>query len=509
MVLGLLLLIHDECVKFFKTYKTASVFTAFCVLALSFISWYLVFHHSLIYMLSDAYYYSSVAESLKNTNEFFYLTLDHALPVVSTQNGVVLFHYILMLFGINEIGLRLYLIALIAFISMVLSCYIIWKILVENLSVDKTTAGGILVAIIVNTQWYVNFLQPINDAFFLLTTYIAIYLYLSTTIKQSTRVILFIILALVVCHFRMQGIFIFLAAAIISLLEKDFRGVVFYSGLGVIAIFSVLVVSDIFISDTSGLVGMATLFKNHLTIDGLISSVIIMFKTTLPRLFVGTSYYSQYYYLIFLFVAYAVFKTLWDAFKTNNKKWKYITIFILLNLMFVVSFPSQDARYLLVIFPFLLWACFDRCLPQKPMRFLLIGYIALISTILVYRLLMPVDAIKLDKNVSLNFSVDYSLNKYNSQKFNEMMIDDYDLIAETFKGRVTYFLLGKPATSIEKLKKVNIVYAGSVVGLRRFKAQLKRRADIISIEDMGLEFNLRHSLEDDSRAYHLKVKYKN
>ena len=122
-------------------------------------------------MLSDAYYYSSLAESLILTGKLYSLTSEPPNPVVTTQNGIAFIHSIIIYLGVDDIRVRMLGIGCINLLAMIISFVVLRKTFKKVFKINEVSIALILLAIILNTKWILSAIQPINDMLFMLLSY--------------------------------------------------------------------------------------------------------------------------------------------------------------------------------------------------------------------------------------------------------------------------------------------------------------------------------------------------
>ncbi|PCI61307.1 MAG: hypothetical protein COB35_06930 [Gammaproteobacteria bacterium] len=473
-----------------------------------FIAYFLLVKHAMLFMLSDAYYYSSLAESLNQTDHLYSLTTIPRQPIVTTQNGIVLLQYVCIQLGVDNAAERLYYLSVLCFLVSLFSLFTIKKLLTDIFYYGKVKTFLVLLAIALNTKWHTSLLQPINDVFFVFLAVFYIYIFLIDRIVFSKKVIYFIFISLLITHFRMQALLVFFTAAIVCFYFKNYKEGITHITLSVVSILSVWVLNYFIVDDYSGIGSITEYFFNNLTIDYLIDSFNTLTNSTLPILFFGTKKLSQYYSTLFAFMIFILFVAGYKSTVNHDKRMIFIFIFILLNVLLVVIFPSQTARYLLVVLPFIIILLLD-FIPSIPFQKWFLGaYVTILFFLLSYRVFFSTPDTSLDEGVGLHFDIDYSLNKENSNKFKHKYSFEYDLVTETYKGRVTYFLFDKSSVDDQKTSNDRIIYAGTPVFFEYFKKKLlKEQVTILSEKESNLKFNLSHHLRNDAKIFELKVRY--
>lgn len=483
-------------------------FNLFIVGICTFIAYFLIFEHSLLFMLSDAYYYSSLAESLNQSGQLYSLTSFPKTPILTTQNGIVLFHYFLIKLGINDAIDRLYYLSSLCFLVIIAIIIFLKKIHIFILKRAETETYLVLLIIAFNTKFQISLLQPINDVFFIILAILYIYIFLNNTLSFSKKLIYYFLISIFIIHFRVQSIFVFLSAAIVCVYFKNYILSFIHLSLLAIAFSSVWLLNYFIVDNYSGLGNITEYFINSLSKDYLLNSFNTLINSTLPILFFGTKKLSQYYSFVFIVILLSVPLSAYKAILNKNRGMLFLSIFVFLNILFVVVFPSQNARYLLVILPFIIVLSLELISSGYYQRLILFTYLALLVLIFSYRVCIATHKTSLGEEVGIHFDIDYSLNKKNSKIFLQRYNYDYDLITETYQGRVTYFLFGKRNISNQKTKSENIIYAGTVKSYKYYRSKLLQdKVKIISEKNTNLSFNLSHHMRNDSTIILLKVAY--
>lgn len=489
--------------------KNKIIFNYLLVLFFVFyITFYLIFKHSLLYMLSDAYYYSSIAENLFNLGVFRSATMEPSLPVVTTQNGIVFIHYAFIWLGVHDPVIRMYMVSGLCFVALLGSLWILRLIFIKRLGCGEGVVVLLLFTLVLNPVWYLGLLQPINDVFFVFLSFSYIYLFLAKGEKSNKELFLMAVIAVLVGHFRVQGAFLFVASILVSILLKKYRHALQYCFLLFVSLLSIQSFTSFFIEDKSGLRKTAELVKSNLSIPEILTTSYSVFKSILPNLFLGFDIFSEYYYWFFVLIITYSFIYLFISLRSKEIQNTFLMFFLMMNLFFVMVFPWQTPRYLLVILPFIAYytSVYTSALASK--NLFLIVYNLFLFCALIFRIMFLDGSSLLGRVPNINFDINYTVNKINSEKFSGYLGGDYDLVSYTYQGRVSHFLFNKPSVNYNDTTNENIVYVGSPSNFLNFKSTLKRRQIfIVSEEDQHLEFNLRHGFVPEARLYTLKVVY--
>ena len=475
------------------------------VVATATFCYYLYVHNSFLYCLSDAYYYSSVAEGLYYKGTFVATTLDPAYPVVTTQNGIVYFHYLFLNLGVVSPYARMWLLAFSCIVTMFCSLFLVKDILLRVYQEEVKISALIISLISLNVVWYTSLLQPINDVYFTLLSFMAIGIYFS---KVKRRYLYLLLVAFLINHFRMQGVFLFFALVLAELVAKRYKEAIKNGGLLTLSIMSPFLINPLLIKDFSGIEATNKYVFQVLTTERVLENISTMFKSTLPNLFVGTDEFGRLLRpFCVVLILYLIILGL-NAFRKRDRLWLFTALFILSNIAFVAVFPSQSARYIISTLPFLFVVIVKPIQNIKLKTSFLYVYLIFLLLFIPYRLYKRHDEETFVRKGTINFEVNYSINKINSKNLRKEIGVDYDLIADTFKGRVAYFLFNKSCVDYATTRKEDVFFAGPKNSFLKYKKWLASKKITISLEEkLQYNFILRHELKADSAVYKLKLKY--
>lgn len=465
----------------------------------------------MLYMLSDAYYYVSLADSLNQTGKLWALTSEPQTAIVTSQNGIVFFHYALIKLGITNIELRVWVISLTGCGFLLGSFWLLAKLMHKRLNVSWQHIGWIMLIMALNTQWYVSLLQPVNDVYFLFLSFAFIYFYFvqsdANGSDETKRWIALLVIALLINHFRLQGVFLFLAAMLVALRFGQFKLMFAYAGLLTVSLLSVTIVNQAIIDDFSGISASTQYLIDYWLGNNFAQAIESFFLVALPRLFIGFSVYGQFYFWLFVILVLLLLYQTWVSWRLREHKHLFLAIMIWINVIFVMMLPFQVPRYLFAVVPFIFVLLLNHSWLSRYWAFWLKGYVATLLVIAVVR--MTSFGSELDSGVGIHFSIDYSANKAFMQNVKAYTGDDYDLVAHTFRGRVSYMLFdGKPSINYDAydlIAKNRVLYVGDDNGFANFKNKLPQHKQIISAQKLEMPVNLRHSLAPDSTMWVVKL----
>lgn len=183
---------------------------------------------------NDSLYYLSVAENLLNNGLFLDGTLEPSGPIVTPQNAIVVVYYLLMKMSLTN-SQCLMAVTLMNYFLMLLTIYPIIKIAARIGITDRFSTYILITAYLGSLNIFNQVLiAPTNDMFFLagslFLTYFLVNLYDQIYSDRKLSKLLnaaylssSIILSMVLIHFRINALFIPLAAIGASLLTRRFR----------------------------------------------------------------------------------------------------------------------------------------------------------------------------------------------------------------------------------------------------------------------------------------------
>ena len=179
----------------------------------------------------------------------------------------------------------------------------------------------------------------------------------------------------------------------------------------------------------------------------------------------------------------------------------YIFLLIGANILFISLFLVQEARYLISIYPFLLYVIFKYI---KVYHFHN-TYIIILLLILIFRFALSNTLYSFDRINNINFNVDYSINKLNAIKFKKDLLVDYDLVSEN--RRTTYFFLDKANVLYYNATKENIVYIGKKKNFYRLVDYMKKSGYIVfNVKNYQYPLLIKNGLYPDSDIFFMSRK---
>ena len=219
----------DKCKNNRPIYILFSIFIAAVSISLLYI-----YIDSKVYenLDSDIFYYQAVADSLRQTGQFRNMVCNPSMAIQTPQNAASIIQYFIS--GVSsDPELRLRIFVIINFISLVCSVYPLLKI-AGRFGISSTPVKFALTAVYL-CGWHIIqfYLLPLNDGIFATCSLWLIYLVILLTEKDLTirellssqrRLFLtIIILSAVLIHFRVNVIFIPVAAGLATILIKRYR----------------------------------------------------------------------------------------------------------------------------------------------------------------------------------------------------------------------------------------------------------------------------------------------
>lgn len=480
--------------------KTVIFTNAFIVILVVSISLYLLLYNSFIYGLSDAYYYSSIAEGYFKYGTFFDNTGTQR-GIVSTQNGIVLIHIIMIKLGLDNVIDRLKVLSFFNISIIIISVLLIKDILHNIFELSKKYSFYIVLILCLTPEFYTTMLQPINDVYFILLSILFIYIVFNTKIDYRYRILLLVFLSLFINHFRIQGIFLFLSIIIANMYLKNYKKTIFYFSLLLVSLLSVKVLNYLCISDFSEIEKLNSMIFESLNLYKIWSNFLNIINYTLPSLVFSTPKLSEYYSFIFYIVISLIIYFGVVSFKNKDEKRIFLFLLILMNVALLTIFLVQEPRYLIAVYPFIIYILFlyiNKEILAKSFVFALL-------CVLVIRFYLAGTEDTLDRNLNINFNVDYSINKESRIKLlNQREENDFDIVSEN--NRVTYLLFGQNVR-YDSIQKEQFLYIGEEKQLNNLLDYLKNQKGykIKKVVKTYLKFLIKNGLKPESEGFFIKL----
>jgi hypothetical protein len=408
----------------------------------------------------DAFYYLSIADSVRNGTGFVNITTDPPEPIYTPQNGIVFVHILLQSIGFNNAESRLCAIKIINYLGFCLLIYIFYNVFRQfKISQELTFLSlGILLS---SAHFLKTIIQPLNEGIWCVLTAIVFYLAILNDNKENYLNIALIILSgIVLANFRLNGPIIILSIAFTYLFLRKFEKSLMFFGIFLLSYVSIYIILAMFNVDKSGFSSFSSVY----TFNYILSRPLVTLIYTMPGAFMGITgkwwpLFDQppreylrliggwiivlpfslllcYYYILYLV----------KEIKEQNFP-KLLTIFYIILLVLCLQImPGGDSRYIITIVPFSLLAITTMFNDSKKLR-LFMGFL-LLSTILISTFrLVGWDSI-------------FFINNKSSVNIKKQMVEPYTLISEA--SRYSYFIFGKGSNSLKDLNNEakNIVVFG-------------------------------------------------
>lgn len=480
--------------------KTVIFTNLLIVILIVAISLYLLFYNSFIYGLSDAYYYSSIAEGYFKYGVFFDNT-GIQRGIVSAQNGIVLIHIIMIKLGLDNVIDRLNVLSVFNILITIISVFFIKHILQNIFDLSKKYSFYIVLILCLTPEFYTTMLQPINDVYFVFLSILFIYVVFNTRVDYKYRVFFLVFIALIIGHFRIQGIFLFLSIIIANIYLQNYKKSIFHFFLLLLSLLSVKVVNYLYINDFSQIEELNNMVFESLNLHEIWSNFLNIISYTLPSLVFSTSKFSEYYSFIFYIAVWIVVYFGVMSFKNKDEKKIFLFLLILMNVALLTIFLVQEPRYLIAVYPFMIYVLFLYINKEVMVKI----FILILVCVLVLRFYLAGTEYTLDRNWNINFNVDYSINKENrTTLLNQMKEKDFDIVSEN--NRVTYFLFGQNA-SYDFIQKDQLIYIGEEKQLNSLLEFLINRKGykIKKVLKTQLKFLIKNGLKPDSEGFIVRL----
>ncbi len=411
-----------------------------------------IFQININYFLSDAYYYSSIAESIASGIGLFDSTRYPITSISTYQTGIVFVHLILLKLGMVNQELRLLAVEFINFLSLLGSLIFIYKIFL-SFNIKKNIILLFLYTFILLPNIVLNFLNPINDGIFYLLTFLAVFLILKEH-KSKFDFISLSLLSIIIVQFRFQGVILFLAALLAALISGKYRHFFIYSFIFILSYSSFYIFSTIVIKDQSLIIFYKQYILNNYSIDFFLANIVKTFTDILPSLFMSTASLSGIIYIIFIFIILMLMFVSYKAFRNKNFILLFITLFIFGNLSFVQFFVDIEVRYVLIIMPFTLLLLLILLKNNNYKFIVMTSYFTFAVIVMIIKLFIFSD----------NYEINRENKKITQNVLHEMAIsnEQYDVITDSLNCRLAFFLFEKSIiTDVVYLKKKYVIVFGN------------------------------------------------
>lgn len=383
---------------------------------------------------NDTFYYMSISDSFYQGIGFYDVTSTIPNPIITPQNGIVFIHLLFHWLGLHDPGSRLLLIKIINYIGFLSLVLVFYRMFLElNVSSGITILSmGI---ILLSAYLLKTIIAPINDGFFcILISWIFFLIVSNETSKSFIKIALITILSIVLANFRVNGPLIILCASITYLLLKNVRNSLIYFIIFCISYGSIYAVLRILDVDLSGIKAVATGVYNN---DFFVNQAMMVATYTLPGAFLGISGRPMLIampisiILISYYIIYAI-----RSIKEKSFVKIFIIIYIMLTLLFVLTIPWRESRYIMMIIPFTLLTIGTIFKDSKIFRFLLSMALCMTIAISLFRLYYW-DSVYFINNKSLEY-------------VQEKVEEPYILISQS--PRLSYYIFNKRNNNVRDIK---------------------------------------------------------
>ena len=348
------------------------------VYSLAFFLWYK------IYLIgSDAYYYMSIADSFVNTGRFLDLSSFPTQPLKTPQNGIISVHALLSWAGFGPEG-RLASISIISYLLHVSATYPLYKI-ARRVGLKGTIPIAALIAVYLGA-FHVYRMQLIgyNDGVFNALSIWLTYVLLvglqeiragsfSDLLRVLTRhrvvVLLMVVLAVVLVHFRINSIVILGSALLATVAVWRLRNAVWVGALLAVSFVSITV--PYMLTDSSRISAQSGRVTGDL-LSRLPGNVFDIATISVPNLiFAPVSERASIVYFPFALV---LLVALIVGLRNREPGILFVGLSCAAAFMYVATLPSQTSRYLIYVFPLmflllLLWR------PLRPIGYMFAGLV--------------------------------------------------------------------------------------------------------------------------------------
>ncbi len=443
--------INDCVVMSYHVAKTGGIlygkifYRTLLILFVSCLSYYYVIGRSANYGLSDAYYYSSIAESVFQGHGFYDITFEPKQPVVTPQNAIVFIHMGLMACGLESPGDRFIVLNAINYVCFFLFLWICFKILDKTVGSSRLSAA-IVASIVLSLHFYIFFLQPINDGIFTLLAMNAVYLILTINENYWRNVLCLFLVAILIMHFRLQGLLIFGTAAVCSLINRNLKSAVIFLLMCVIAVSSIMILSSVLNINSIGINSVSQQIIQNYTLNDFVQGVVGVFANGFPGLFWGAGTQLEWAGLLFFLVMVVIVVRMIQKGLYKDLNIQFLFLYSAFVIGFVLFFNYFSPRlFATILIP--LWVIVIKSVNDIKISGMIIGInIFIIMCILLYRFFF--------------WDINYDLNLQNSKQFLAQDYGNYDLVSQDH--RKMYFFMGKRSLkSLAQIKNGKTLLVGT------------------------------------------------
>lgn len=349
-----------------KTQKILLIIYGAGIFVLSLYIMFLYFKQETHLICKDCIYYMAIADNILQSGVVKSLDTIPPQPVISPQNGIVIFYLILSIFGLG-LESRMVTIVIINYLLHLTALYPLYKI-AWRVGLRETLPLAALLGVYVASYPVLRAqLIPNNDGVFNSLTVWLVYLILmlydetkqqSFTSRWWVKLALAATLASILVHFRLQTFPVLGAAFLAALIAREYRSVLWTSGLlGIAAVSLGLLYTQV---DTSGISKTGGDFVSS---SGILSSAFLWrllanangwANNMLPTvLFTNGGLPIN---LIYLSFALAIGLAFISGLRQREVDILFISLICAVSIVAIIVFVYVDpitVRYVIYLFPFL------------------------------------------------------------------------------------------------------------------------------------------------------------
>lgn len=367
-----------------NTNKALSIFYGVGIFALSIYLLFFYLQQKSVLIPKDAIYYLAIADGILTHGAVVDLSTIPVTPILTPQNGVVVFHLILSVFGLEHEG-RLMGITIINYLLHLSAVWPLYKI-ARRIHLSTLQIAALLGLYVGSYYFYYYQLMALNDGAFnalsvwLVYLVIASYKAVKDSLLRRTTLVSIFFLTIVLVHFRIQA-FTILAAAFLAAIIVRRYSFAFWMVVSMLAGIASLALIYIFI-DTSGILGYAenrrAIFElyNKGFFSNLTLKVYSVFNQALSEvLFTDLGPLCN---LIYCFFILGILLVINSSRRQQNFAVLFISLLCFVGIAAMILFFLPVSRYLVYLFPFFyLLIMFSKW--TRPIGYVFISIILILS----------------------------------------------------------------------------------------------------------------------------------
>ena len=346
-----------------------------------------------VYLIgSDTFAYISIADSILQYGEAMDITSVTSTPLKTPQNGIVIFHILFSLLGING-GTRLVILVLLNYVFYLSAVYPLYMS-GRRVGLTNNLAMVVLIGIYLGS-WHIYRLGllPNNDGIFyslsIWLTYLLVVILqdsqkgkiLYGTLKKNYLIAILLILGPFLILFRLHVILIIGSAFITSILVREYRFTALIGGFTLIMLFIIVIVYS-FVDISSIISTSRSAFSTIISpIMFNPKNIYKLWEQTMSPLLIGQKTFGALV-LIFTVFPIAILVGIVSGVRKRESGIIFISISCALALWSSVFSPTMH-RWIIYIFPFL----YLIVLVQPTIRSVgyLFGFVGIMSSLFAFR----------------------------------------------------------------------------------------------------------------------------